>query len=131
MPSAVQIHAHEDIAGLYEGEVYRHVGLAAGVGLHVGVVGAEELAGPLARYLFDYVHMFAAAVKAPSGIAFGVFVCEMAADRLHYRGGSEILAGNELDMVALALEFLLHYGKNLLVGASKVFKVHLYTAPRS
>ena len=41
-----QVHGQDGVAGLQAGEVDRHVGLGPGVRLDVGLLGAEELAGP-------------------------------------------------------------------------------------
>ena len=49
--------------------------------------------------------MFAAAVIAFAGIAFGVFVGKLAALRFHYGGADVVFRGNQLDMVLLALVF--------------------------
>ena len=55
----------------------------------------------------------------------GVLVGVDAAHGLHDRRRGEVLAGDELDVVALSLKLLLHDGKYLLVLISKVRKVHL------
>ena len=44
------------------------------VGLHVGVLGAEELLGAVAGQVLDHVDILAAAVVAPAGIAFGILL---------------------------------------------------------
>ena len=46
--------------------------MCAGVGLHVGVLGTEQLAGAVNSDLFHLVHVLAAAVVAVAGVAFGV-----------------------------------------------------------
>ena len=106
-PAAGEVHAHYQVARLAQRQIDGDVGLAAGVGLHVGVLGAEELLGALAGDVLHYVHILAAAVEALAGIALGVFVGQMAAHGLHYSGGGEILAGDKLYVVALALELAL------------------------
>ena len=63
--------------GLQQREVHGHVGLSAGVRLHVGVLRAEELARPCSRAdVLDDVDVFAAAVEALAGIALGILVGE-------------------------------------------------------
>ncbi len=58
--------------------------------------------------------MFAAAVPAFAGIAFGVFISERGALRFHHGGAGEIFAGDQLDVFLLALFFvpqhLVHIG---------------------
>ncbi len=74
--------------------------------LDVGEGGAEQLAGALDGELFRDVDILAAAVVAPTGVTFGVFVCQHRALRLEHRAGDDILGGDQLDLVALAGEFL-------------------------
>ena len=71
-----QAHAHDAVARLQHGEVDGHVGLRAGVGLHVGVLGPEQLLGAVDGQLLHDVHVLAAAVVAVTGVALGVFVGE-------------------------------------------------------
>ena len=59
-----QIHAQHGVAGLQRGHVHGDVGLRAGMRLHVGVLGAEELLGAVDGQLLGAVHEFAAAVVA-------------------------------------------------------------------
>jgi len=102
-----QIQAQHGVARLQDGEVHRHVGLGAAVGLHVGVLGPEELLGAGAGEILDGVDVDAAAVVPAAGIALGVLVGEVAAHGLHDRPGSVVLGGDELQMMALALDFKL------------------------
>ena len=113
--AAGEVHAHDDVAGLGEREVNGHVGLRAGVRLHVGVLRAEELLGPVAADVLDDIDVFAAAVEALSGIALGILVGEMAADGLHHCRRGEVLGGDKLDVVALPRQLLLHGGEDLCV----------------
>ena len=84
-------------------EVGDHVGLGAGVGLDVDVLGAgEEGQGPLLGEPLGDVHVLAAAVVALAGQALGVLVGEPAALGLHHGGPDVVLAGDQLDLVALA-----------------------------
>ena len=59
-----QRHAHDGLAGREEGEVDREVGRRAGVGLHVGVLDAEQRLGPLDRQRLDLVDDLLALVVA-------------------------------------------------------------------
>ncbi len=74
--------------------------------LHIGEVAVEQLLGAVDRQLLGDVDEFAAAVIAPAGIALGVFVGEHRALRLEHRARDDVLRGDQLDLFALALEFL-------------------------
>ena len=88
------------------------VGRAAGVRLHVGVVGAEQLLGAVDRQLLDLVHPLAAAVVAAAGVALGVLVGEHRADRLQHGGPGEVLGGDQLQLVALAAQLLVDQARD-------------------
>ena len=62
----VEAHAEDGVARLEQGQVGGHVGVGAGVGLDVGVVGAEQGLGPVAGQLLDLVDHVVAAVVAPA-----------------------------------------------------------------
>ncbi len=102
MAAVIEAHAEDRIARLHERKVGRSVGLRAGVGLDVGVVGAEEFLGPIDRQLLDDVHVLAAAVVALAGVAFGVLIGEHRALRLEHPGAGVVLGGDELDVLLLA-----------------------------
>ena len=59
-----EVHGEHLVAGLEHGEIDGHVGLAAGVRLDVGVLGAEELLRAVDGELLDDVHVFTTAVPA-------------------------------------------------------------------
>ena len=69
-----KVEAQNRVARLEYRRIGRGVGLGAGVRLHVGVLGAEELLGPVARQVLHHVAELAAAVVAPPRVALGVFV---------------------------------------------------------
>ena len=60
---------------------------------------------PVDGQALDGVDMFAAAVPAFAGIALGVFVGEHRALGLHHGGADKVLAGDQLDVLLLALLF--------------------------
>ncbi len=62
--AVVEAQAHHGVAGLEQAEVHGHVGVGAGVGLHVGVVGPEQRLGPVAGQVLDLVDDLVAAVVA-------------------------------------------------------------------
>ncbi len=99
-----QVHAQDLVAHVQDGEVGGHVGLGAGVGLDVHVLGAgEEGQRPILGQSLGHVHELAAAVVALAGQALGVLVGERRALRLHHRGEGVVLAGDQLDLPALAI----------------------------
>ncbi len=116
-----QVHAEDLVARVDEGQVGGHVGLAAGVGLDVGVLGAEKLFGAFYREVFRLVDLGAAAVVAAAGIAFGVFVGEAGSLGFENGRGGEVFRGDKLDAVALAGEFGVQNGGELGIGLLDVF----------
>ena len=120
-----QVEPHEGIARLHAGEEYRHVGLCARVGLHIGVVGHKELAGPFACDILHHVHALAAAVIAVSGVALGIFVGQHAAHRFHYCGADKVFGSNQFNFIALASEFFTDSRSNFGVTYCKFFQIHL------
>ena len=64
MTAVGEIHAEQGVAGLHDGEIGGHVGLRAGMGLHVGVAASEELLRAVDGQILGDVHVFAAAVVA-------------------------------------------------------------------
>ncbi len=97
-----QRHAQDGVARLQQREIHRLVGLRAGMRLHVGVVGAEQLLDPVYGQLLCDVDVLAAAVVALARIAFGVLVGEHAALGFHHPRAGVVLAGDQLDVVLLA-----------------------------
>ena len=102
-----QRQAHDRVARLQQGVVDGGVGLGAGVGLHVGVLGAEDRLGAIDRELLGDVDELAAAVVALAGIALGVLVGQHAALALEDRLRHEVLGGDHLERALLALELVL------------------------
>jgi hypothetical protein len=74
VPSVSELHAHEGVTRLEKGKVGRGIGLGPRVRLHVHVLGAEELLGPLDGEFLDDVDELAAPVVAPARVTLGVFV---------------------------------------------------------
>jgi hypothetical protein len=107
VPAVRQIHPQDRVARLDHGRVGGLIGLRSGMRLNVGVLGAEELPGSIARQILDHIGELAAAVVALTRITFGVFVGEDAAGGFEHRFGSEILAGDEFEPPVLALRFML------------------------
>ena len=87
--------------------------------MHVNVLGAEDLLGPLPRQVLHHVGELAPAVVAPPRVALGVFVGEDRAGRFQNRLGDKIFAGNHLQPFVLAEGFLGKGCGNFRVGLGK------------
>jgi len=117
MAALGQAHAHDGVAGLQQAEEDGLVGLAAAVGLHVGVLRAKELLAALDGQCLGHVDELAAAVVALARVALGVFVGELRTLRFHHRRRGVVLARDELDVIFLAPVLGLHGGPDLGVDA--------------
>ena len=106
MAAMGQIHAQHLVAGLQTGEIDRHIGLTAGMGLHIGVFGTKEFHGPGNGQRFNFVRIFAAAVIAFAGVAFRIFVGKNGALGFKHGGADDVFRGDELKLIGLALEFI-------------------------
>ena len=104
-----EVHAEDPVARPEDAEVGGHVRLGAGVRLDVHVLGArEQRERPLLGEVLGDVHVLAAAVVALARQALGVLVREPGALRLHHRRERVVLAGDQLDLVALPAALLEH-----------------------
>ena len=102
MPAVGQVHAQHRITGLKQRKIHRHVGLRAGVGLHVGMLCTKQLFGPLNGQILHLVNVLAAAVIALAGIALGVFIGQDRPHGRHDRRRNKIFGGDQLDIPPLA-----------------------------
>ena len=64
MAAVREVHPEHGVARLEQRQIHAHVGLGAGMRLHVGVLGAEQRLGAIDRQRFDDVDELAAAVVA-------------------------------------------------------------------
>ncbi len=106
MAAVVEAQRENRVAGLQNGHVDGHVRRRPRVGLHVRVLGAEELLRAIDRKLFDLIDDLAPAVVALAGIPLRVLVGRHGAHGLEHGGPGEVLGGDQLDLAALALELL-------------------------
>ena len=81
MAAVVQAHAHDGVAVLAEGLIDGEVGLSAGVGLHIGITGAEELLGPV-----SYTHLDVYKRQELSQAAAGAKI-----DKIYQPGRDEVV----------------------------------------
>jgi hypothetical protein len=102
--AVIEAEREDRVARLEQRKVRGHVRLGARVGLHVRVLGAEEVLRAVDRELLDLVDDLAAAVVAAAGIPLRVLVRRHGADGLEHARPREVLGGDQLDLVALALE---------------------------
>jgi hypothetical protein len=93
------------------------------MGLHVGVLGAEQLAGAVPRQVFHDVHALAATVVSLSGVAFSVFVGQMGAHRGQHRRAHEVFGSDQLNVLALPIQFKLHCIGRLGIGRADGGKI--------
>ena len=117
MAAGGQVEAHERVARLQQREEHRLVGSGARMGLDIGE--ARSRTDVLARSMasvFDHIDIFAAAVIALAGIAFGIFVGQDRALRLQHRPADDVLRGDQFDLFLLALEFVGDGVRHLRVG---------------
>ena len=96
-----QLQPHQRVAGQHHCHVRGEVRLRSTVRLDIGVVGIEQLEGPIDCQLLDFVHYLAPAVIPPPRIALGVFVGELRSHGFENRTRYEILRGDEFEPVLL------------------------------
>ena len=119
VPAGRQRHPQDDLGRRRQGEQHGLVGLGAGMGLDVGKGATEEALGALDGQPLDHVDVLAAAVVTPSGIALGILVGHHAALGEQHRGTDDVLRGDELDLLPLALDLAANGGVDLGVGAGQ------------
>ena len=110
-----QVHAKIAITWFQHREVNRHVGLGAGVRLHVGMIGAEQFFGAGDRQRFDFVDEFTAAVISLARITFGIFVGHHRALGFEHRFANDVLRRDEFEIPLQAAGFPLNRGEDLRV----------------
>ncbi len=93
--AVIEVHSHEGVAGLHEGEVNSHISVGSAVGLDVGGFCSVELANSVDGELFEFVGDFASSVVSFARIAFGVFVGKDRHHGLSDGKRGDVLAGNE------------------------------------
>ena len=115
VPAVREVHAQHRVARLQRRHVHGHVGLRAGVRLHVGVLRAEERLGAVDGQLLGDIHEFAAAVIALAGISLGVLVREHRTHRFEHRFGDEVFGRDQLDAGGLPAHFVADHLGNLRI----------------
>jgi hypothetical protein len=113
--AVVEPHREDRVPGLEAGEVDRHVGLRARVGLDVCVLRCEKSLRTVDRELLDPVDDLAASVVPPSRVALRVLVRRHRARCLEHARPGEVLRRDQLDLATLALELSLQQLRDLRV----------------
>ena len=121
-----EVHPEHGVARFHDREIHRHVGLRARVRLHVGVLGAEQRLRARDGEALDHVHELAAAVVAAARIAFGVLVGEHRAGRFENRAADEVFRGDQLEAIALPVQFVAHGFGDVRIGVGQRPHVHSY-----
>ncbi len=98
-----KIEAEELVARFHTSHEHSHIGLCAGVGLHIGISGTEQLLYAVDCQLLNFVHHLTAAIVTVAGIAFSIFVCQARAHSTHHFFAYEVFGGDQLDTFFLAL----------------------------
>ena len=114
-----QIEPHECFARLHQREKHALIGLAAGIRLHIGEPAREQPAGALDRQSLRDIDILAAAVIAPAGIPFRVFVGHHRALRLQHGARDDVFGGDQFDLVALAAQLQLDRPRDLRIGGAE------------
>ncbi|MPN36201.1 hypothetical protein SDC9_183709 [bioreactor metagenome] len=98
------------------------------MGLHVGMLGAEQPAGAVPGDVLRFVNLLAAAIVAFCGIPFGIFVGKDRSHRHKDRFADHIFRGDQLDVPALPRQLRLYGGAHLRVmGREKLHHFFYHT----
>src|SRR3546814_5894634 len=89
---------------------------------------AEQRLGAFDRELLDLVRRFADLIIALARITLGIFVGEDRALRLEHRLRDDVLAGDQLDLMSLALEFVGDAREHRRIGFGETAREELGTA---
>ncbi|MBP1607528.1 MAG: hypothetical protein H6Q08_2902 [Acidobacteria bacterium] len=107
----VEAHAEQRVTRFDQREVRRSVGLRPGMGLHVGVVGAEQLPGAIDRELLGDIDILTATVVTLGRVTLGVLVREHRPLRFEHSRARVVLGGDQLDVVFLAGALVVERGR--------------------
>ncbi|MNV39729.1 hypothetical protein D3C71_1313190 [compost metagenome] len=112
----LQVQSQDLVAGHQQRQIDRLVGLAARMGLHIDVRGAEKQLRPRNRDRLRNVYVGAAAVVAAARITFGVLVRKDRTLRIEHGAAGEILRRDEFDGMHLAMSFGVNGRPDVAVG---------------
>src|SRR5450759_99257 len=115
MSALREVETEYDVARLQEREVHRRICLRAGMRLHVGVVGGEQLLHAVDRELLHHVHEFAPAVVPLPGESLRVLIGQWSSHCLEHRWRDEVLARDQLEPVTLPIDLEAYESGNLWI----------------
>ena len=104
-----EIHTENRVARGKKREINRHIRLAAGMGLNVGVLRTEELTRPITSEVFRFVNVFTPTIVPFSRIPFGVFVGQDGPGRFENSVARIVLTRDEFELLRLATFFSLNH----------------------
>src|SRR5216684_8503336 len=113
VPALAEVHPHDGVADVEHGGVDGIVRRRAAVRLHVGVLGAEERLRAIDAQRLDPVDDLGAAVVELARVALGILVVEQRTEGLEDSRTGDVLRGNQLQRVLLALVFVADRGTDL------------------
>ena len=116
MSSVGKIHAHYGIPGIQQGKINSHVGLGAGMGLHIGMFGPEQFLCSFNSQAFRYIHALAATVITVGRITFRILIGHDAAHCFHDCNAGVVLRGDHFQVALLAQFFHFNGVKDFLVN---------------
>ena len=106
MAAVIEGHSHNRVARVDQSGVGRQIRDRTGVRLDVGMVGPEQLLGPVPRQFLDQVGDLLSLVVAFAGVAFRIFVGQAACGRRHHGPRDVVLRRDQSDRPALPGLFL-------------------------
>ena len=129
MTAMGQIHAENRIAGVKKRKINGKVRLCAGMGLNICMFRTKELFDTITGKIFNLVNAFTTAVVTLSGVAFCVFVGEMAAHCRHNGFADEVFGCDELEVAALTCKLLFHVAAKLGIMCPNQIKLDHFMPP--
>ena len=89
--AVIEVETHEGVAGVEASLEDRHIGLSAGVRLHVGILSIVELLDAIDSQLLALIHDLTATIVALAGIALSVLVGHDATHSAEHLFANEVL----------------------------------------
>ena len=129
MAAVREVHTHDRVAGVEHRKVDRHVRLRAGMRLDVGMLCAKELLRAVAGQILHDVHILASAVIALARIALRIFIGQVRAHRGEHCVADEVLRSDQLDVLVLTGELVVHRRAQLGINRLNGFEINHASAP--
>ena len=100
--SVRKIHAEDGVARFQDGQIHRHVCLAARMRLNIDVFGAEEFFGPVDCEVFDDIDELTPTIVPVPRVSLGILVREYGSYCFEHRAIREIFRRDQLQSHRLA-----------------------------